>query len=197
MALMGMTRGSGKSPSTVGWIGILVGLLGVLVLASPTTAGHLALLSVLGLLLAAACWAFGSLYASGAPLPPNIFRAASIQMLVGGAALVVVALVTGEPGHIHWGHVWGVSLLAFVWLIVGGSWLGYSCYVYALKSLPISTVASYAYVNPLVALALGFLILGQGLTVGSGVAAGLITVGVVLIVSGPYLRRRRAAAVVT
>jgi drug/metabolite transporter (DMT)-like permease len=197
MALMGMARGSGKTPGMVGWIGILVGLLGVLVLASPTTAGHIALISVLALLVAAACWAFGSLYASGAPLPTNTFRAASIQMLVGGAALVLVALLTGETGHIHWGHVWGVSLLAFAWLVMGGSWLGYSCYVYALKTLPISTVASYAYVNPLVALALGFVILGQGLTIGSAVAAGLITVGVVLIVSGPYLGRRRSAAVVT
>jgi drug/metabolite transporter (DMT)-like permease len=63
--------------------------------------------------------------------------------------------------------------------------------------LPTNTVATYAYVNPLVALALGFVILGQGLSSGSGLAAGLITLGVVLIVSGPHLRRRRPVGQVT
>lgn len=197
MALMGMAWGSGHSPGAVGWIGVLVGLLGVVVLASPTTSGHLALISVIGLLVAAACWAFGSLYSGRGPVPTNVFQASAIEMLVGGIALVVVALLTGEAHQVHWGHVWGVPLLAFGWLVLGGSFLAYTCYVYALKVLPTSTVATYAYINPLVALALGFVILGQDLSPGSGLAAGLITLGVVLIVSGPHLRRRRPVGAVT
>jgi drug/metabolite transporter (DMT)-like permease len=195
MALMGMAWGSTHPPGPLGWIGVLVGLLGVVVLASPTTSGHLALISVIGLLVAAACWAFGSLYSGKGPIPTNVFEASAIEMLVGGAALVAVALLAGEAHQVHWGHIWGAPLLAFGWLVLGGSLLAYTCYVYALKVLPTSTVATYAYINPLVALALGFLILGQDLTPGSGLAAGLITLGVVLIVSSPHLRRRLGARV--
>jgi drug/metabolite transporter (DMT)-like permease len=96
---------------------------------------------------------------------------------------------------VHWGQVAGAPLFAYLWLVLGGSILGYTCYVYALKALPTATVATYAYVNPVVALVLGFLILGQGLSPTSALAAALITLGVVLMVSGPRLadRRRRLA----
>lgn len=191
MAVLALAGRRSLGPGWLGWVGVLVGLLGVGVLASPTTAGHLAPIDTAALLVAAVLWAAGSLYARRAPLPADIFIASALEMGSGGLGLLVAGLATGEASQGHWGQVMGGPLVAFIWLVLGGSLLGYTCYAYALKVLPTSTVATYAYVNPVVALLLGFLILGQGLTRGSAVAAALITVGVVLMVSGPRLARRR------
>ncbi len=191
MAAIGVAWGRSSPPGRLGWLGVLVGLGGVAVLASPTTEGHLAVTLTLGLLAAALLWAVGSLYARRAPLPASAFLASALEMIVGGLALVLVGLASGEAAQIRWAHIVGAPLVGYVWLVTGGSLLGYTCYVYALKALPSSTVATYAYVNPVVALILGFLLLGQGLTGGSAVAALLITVGVILMVSGPHLARRR------
>ncbi len=196
MAVLGILFWRRPSPGRVGWLGVLVGLVGVAVLADPVGGGHLNPLSTLALLLAALLWAMGSLYSQRAPMPADIFLASAVEMIVGGVGLVVAAVATGEPGTVHLAHLGGAPLVAYLWLVLGGSILGYTCYVYALKSLPTPTVATYAYVNPVVALGLGFFILGQGLSPASAVAAALITLGVVLMVSGPRLadRRRRLAA---
>lgn len=196
MALLGVLFWKQPSPGRVGWLGVLVGLAGVAVLANPGGTGHLNPISTVGLLLAALLWALGSLYSRRAPMPTDIFLASAVEMIVGGLGLLVVSLATGEPAGVHWGQVVGTPLIAYLWLVLGGSIMGYTCYVYALKVLPTATVATYAYVNPVVALVLGFVILGQGLSPTSALAAALITLGVVLMVSGPRLadRRRRLAA---
>ncbi|MHB1526623.1 MAG: EamA family transporter [Candidatus Dormibacteria bacterium] len=191
MAVLALVWGRSIRPGGVGWIGVFVGLAGVGVLASPSTAGHLSALYTVALLAAAVMWAAGSLYSRRAPLPGDIFAASALEMAFGGIGLLVAGLASGEASRIHWGDIVGGPLAAYIWLVLGGSLLGYTCYVYALKTLPTSTVATYAYVNPVVALVLGFFILGQGLTKGSALAAGLITLGVVLIVSGPRLARRK------
>ncbi|HUY54989.1 MAG TPA: EamA family transporter [Candidatus Nanopelagicaceae bacterium] len=191
IAVLGLAGRRSIGPGRLGWVGVMVGLVGVGVLASPTTAGHMAPLYTAVLLAAALFWASGSLYALRAPLPDDIFIASAVEMVFGGLGLVIAGLASGETTQVHWAHIMGGPLVAFAWLVLGGSLLGYTCYAYALKVLPTSTVATYAYVNPVVALVLGFFILGQGLTRGSALAAALITVGVVLMVSGPHLTRRR------
>ncbi len=192
MALIGLMLKGSRRLGVMGWIGVALGLGGVAVLADPSSSGHLILLSTLGLLAAAISWAVGSLYAQRAPLARNFLLVSAAEMLVGGLAMLLLGLITGEAAHIHWTHVQPPGFIAYVWLVVGGSIAGYSCYTYALKVLPSTTVATYAYVNPIVALVLGWLILGQGLTAAAGAAAVLITLGVVLMVSGPALTRRRA-----
>lgn len=190
MAVLGAAWGRFPSPGRLGWAGVLIGLLGVAVLADPTT-GHLEVTALVGLLAAAILWALGSLYARAAPSPASVLQASALEMIIGGVGLIVAGLATSEAGHVHWGALLGGPMVAYAWLVLGGSILGYSCYVYALEVLPTSTVATYAYVNPVVALLLGFFILGQGLSTGSALAVALVLVGVVLMVSGSAVARRR------
>ncbi|HUY57416.1 MAG TPA: EamA family transporter [Candidatus Micrarchaeaceae archaeon] len=192
MALLGLGLPASRRPGPVGWLGVLLGLGGVAVLVDPTAGGHISLLSGAGLLGAAIFWSIGSLYAQRAPLARNVLLVSAVEMVVGGLGLLVVGLVTGESSDLRWAHIGPPALIAFAWLLTGGSIAGFTCYTYALKVLPATTVATYAYVNPVVALLLGWLILGQGLTPAVGLAAVLITLGVVLMVSGPALARRRA-----
>ena len=191
VAVVGLLWGRAPSPGGLGWMGILLGLAGVAVLVGPTAGGQLSPPSTVGLLAAAVLWAVGSLYSSRAPLPSRVFVAAAIEMVVGGVGLLLAGMATMETRHIQWHHIVGGPLDAYAWLVVVGSLLGYTCYVYALEVLPASTVATYAYVNPVMTLILGLVILNQRLTPGSTLAAGLITLGVALIVSGPQLTRWR------
>ncbi len=195
MALIALTLKGARRPGAVGWLGVLVGLGGVAVLVDPRSAGHISLLPAVGLLAAAVFWSIGSLSGQRAPLARNVLLVSSVEMMVGGLGLLLVGLLTGEGSQLHWAHLGTPFFLAYAWLITGGSIAGYTCYTYALKYLPAGTVATYAYVNPIVALGLGWLILGQGLTPTAGLAALLITAGVVLMVSGPALANRRARLV--
>ncbi|MGA7172547.1 MAG: EamA family transporter [Candidatus Dormiibacterota bacterium] len=192
MALIALSLKGTRRPGPLGWLGVLLGLGGVAVLVDPTAGGHISLLSGAGLLGAAVLWSIGSLYAQRAPLARNVLLVSAVEMIVGGLALILVGLITGEGSQVHWAHIGPPALLAFAWLVTGGSIAGFTCYTYALKVLPSTTVATYAYVNPAVALILGWLILGQGLTPAVGLAAVMITLGVILMVSGPVLARRRA-----
>jgi drug/metabolite transporter (DMT)-like permease len=192
MTLIGLLMRWSRSPGLLGWLGVAVGLAGVAVLADPSSSGHLTPVLTAALLGSAVFWSIGSLYSRRAPLAKNILLASAVELMVGGLALFLLGLASGEAGHIHWARVGPPALIAFAWLVTGGSIVGYSCYTYALKMLPPTTVATYAYVNPVVALVLGWLILNQGLTAPAGIAAVLITLGVVLMVSGPELARRRA-----
>lgn len=192
MALLGLSLKGSRRPGPLGWVGVLLGLGGVAVLVDPGSGGHLSLLSAAGLLGAAILWSIGSLYSQRAPLARNVLLVSAVEMLVGGLGLIVVGLLTGEASHIRWAHIGPPAVIAYAWLVTGGSIAGFTCYTYALKVLPTTTVATYAYVNPVVALVLGWLILGQGLTPAVGLAAVLITLGVLLMVSGPALARRRA-----
>jgi len=192
MALLGLSLRGSRRPGALGWVGVLLGLGGVAVLVDPSSGGHLSLLAAVGLLGAAIFWSIGSLYSQQAPLARNVLLVSAVEMLAGGLGLIVVGLLTGEASQVRWAHLGPPALIAFAWLVTGGSIAGFTCYTYALKVLPTTTVATYAYVNPVVALALGWFILGQGLTAAVGLAAVLITLGVVLMVSGPALAKRRA-----
>jgi drug/metabolite transporter (DMT)-like permease len=194
MAVLGVAVNRAAGPGVVGWAGVAVGLAGVALLAGPGSGGRLQPLFAAALLLSSLLWAAGSLYSRSAPLPKSLLQASALEMLAGGIGLLALGAATGELHRFHLQQVGPSTLLAFGWLVVGGSLLGYSCYVFALASLPTTTVATYAYVNPLVAIVLGWLILGQGLTLGTVAAAGLITLGVALMVSGPELARRRRPA---
>jgi drug/metabolite transporter (DMT)-like permease len=194
MAILAVVLNRAAGPGLLGWAGVAVGLAGVAVLAGPGSGGRLQPVFAAALLLSSLLWAAGSLYSRTAPLPRSLLQASALEMLAGGVGLVALGAATGELHQFHIQQVGPATVLAFGWLVVGGSLLGYSCYVFALASLPTTTVATYAYVNPLVAIVLGWVVLGQGLTLGTVAAAAMITVGVVLMVSGPALARRRRPA---
>ncbi|HXW38634.1 MAG TPA: EamA family transporter, partial [Acidimicrobiales bacterium] len=140
-------------------LGLLIGIGGVAILTGGgQTSGHLGY--VVLTLGAAASWAFGSVLGHELPLPRQILLAASMEMLVGGATLVILGTATGEFAHVRLSAVPTTSWVALAYLIGPGSILAYSAYGYALSHLRVTTVATYAYVNPVVALIAGIVLLG-------------------------------------
>jgi drug/metabolite transporter (DMT)-like permease len=171
----------GERLGRVALLGLGVGFAGAALLASPTGAGHMDVAGAAVLLFAAASWAAGSLYARRAPLPRRPLVSSSMQMLTGGAMLAVVAVSSGELGGVH--GVSTTSILALLYLIVFGSILAFTCYAWLLRNARTSLVSTYAYVNPLVAVFLGWAIENEPIGPRTIVAGGLILVAVALIVT--------------
>jgi drug/metabolite transporter (DMT)-like permease len=183
----------GRRLSGVGWTGLLVGLGGVALLVSPGGGGT----DLLGGLACVGCamsWAAGTLYARHAPLPSQPALASGTQMLAGGVLLGVAGLAAGEGGAVHLAQISAESLLAVAYLVVVGSIVAFSCFQWLLHNAPTSTVATYAYVNPVVAVLLGAAFLGEPLTMRTLVAGAAIVVSVVLIVGGGRVRLPRLRA---
>jgi drug/metabolite transporter (DMT)-like permease len=163
--------------------GLVIGFGGIVLLADPFRAGGVDLVGVATLLVAALCWAGGSLYARRAPLPARPLVGTAMEMLAGGAVLGVAATATGEWGGFDPGAVSVQSLLGLGFLIVFGSLVGFASYVWLLRVTSTSLVSTYAYVNPVVAVLLGWAILGETVTVRTGIAGAVIVAAVALIVS--------------
>src|SRR4051794_9866671 len=161
--------------------GLAVGFGGVALLAWPSGGGRVDLVGVLVLVLSAAAWAAGSLRARRATMPRQPLLSSAMQMLVGGAVLLVVSLASGEPARVH--HVSASSLLAVGYLIVFGSIIAFSAYAWLLRNTRTSLVGTYAYVNPLVAVFLGWAIENEPVTARTLVAGGVILAAVALIVT--------------
>jgi drug/metabolite transporter (DMT)-like permease len=158
-------------------VGLAVGLCGVVVLAGAGTAsGHLS--AVIIVLVGAAAWGFGSVVSHRLPLPAHALLAAGMEMLVGGAVLLAAAGATGEFAHFQVSDVPATSWIAWGYLIGPGSILAFSAYNYALSHLPVSTVSTYAFVNPVVAVLLGALLLGERLTWREGLGAALVVISI-------------------
>jgi drug/metabolite transporter (DMT)-like permease len=180
----------GRRLTPLAMCGLLVGFAGVALLVRPGGTSHVG--AALILLATTAAWAAGSLYAREAPTPENPLLAASMQMLSAGVLLGIAGLIKGEAGAVHRDAFGAEPLLAFVFLIVFGSLLGYSAYAWLLKNVRISVVATYAFVNPIVAVALGAVFLGEAVTWTTLAAGTAIVVAVVLIVGvKPAAVRRR------
>jgi len=142
-----------------GWIALLLGLAGIAVLARPTTNG--AVLPVLVVLGGAVSWGVGSVLAGRLPAPASPLVGSAMEMLAGGTVLTAMAAATGELARVNPAHVSTQSLLGLLYLIGPGSLLALTCYVVALRRLPTAIVSTYAYVNPVVAVSLGALFLGE------------------------------------
>jgi len=162
------------------WIGAAIGLAGVALVARPQ--GQLDSqhgLAIVALQVACLSWAVGSLYAQQVSARLPLASAAAVEMLAGGAAILLVSRLLGEDWSLMaaaspraWG---GVS-----YLVVFGSLVGFTAFAYCLNELPASTVGTYAYVNPMVAVVLGRLVLGEPLTPGLVVGGALIVLSVAL-----------------
>jgi drug/metabolite transporter (DMT)-like permease len=165
------------------WLGIAAGFGGLLLLINPTGAAELDLSGAGLLVIASILWAAGSLYSRNAPLPSRPLVGTAMEMLCGGAALGVVGIAAGELGRVDIAAISLESLLGLGWLIVFGSLVGFSAYVWLLRVTRTSLVGTYAYVNPVVAVLLGWAMLGEPITVQTLIAGGVIVVAVALIVS--------------
>jgi drug/metabolite transporter (DMT)-like permease len=173
-------------------IGLLVGFGGVALLVGGGS-GQLKASGVALLVGATLAWALGSLYARGAPMPARPLVGTAMEMIAGGAVCVVMGAATGEFSRIHLDKFRASSWIGLAYLIVFGSLFAYSAYTWLLRNAPTPLVSTYAYVNPAVAVFLGWLIASEQLTARTAVAAAVIVVGVALIVSGPWVHRRRAS----
>jgi drug/metabolite transporter (DMT)-like permease len=171
-------------------VGLVIGFGGVAFLIGSPGSGHINLFGAALALAAPLCWASGSVFTRHVKLPVRPLVAASMEMLWAGALFGVLSLVTGELGRVHWQGISRTSWLALLYLIVFGSLIGFSAYVWLLRSAPLSLVSTYAYVNPVVAVVLGAIFIGEALTPRVVIAGSIILAAVALIV----VARNRAAA---
>jgi drug/metabolite transporter (DMT)-like permease len=160
--------------------GLLIGFAGVAVLMLPSgTTGRIALIGLLLLVAAALAEATGAFYTPRLPHPDDLLVTASVQMLVAGALLTAAAPLFGEPfAPTEWSTK---SVLGLLYLIVLGSMLAYASLVWLLAHVPVWLATTYAYVNPAVALLLGWLILGESLTWTTLLGSVLVIVSVILV----------------
>ena len=173
----------GQKPSRMEWIGLGIGFLGVLWLnaGSSLTASPVGLVALLvglvALLVASLAWSFGSIWSRGRDLP-SPFMASAAQMLCGGVAMCIVGAAIGERFH---GLPSAHALAAFAYLIVFGSIVGFSAYIWLLHHVRPALAGSYAYVNPAIAVALGAWLAHERFGAHELVAMGVILLGVVAI----------------
>jgi drug/metabolite transporter (DMT)-like permease len=187
MVLLEWLRPGGVRPAARTFVGLAVGFAGMIMLVGPTGfgGGSVDLSGALIVTLGSMSWAFGSIYARQAPLPKNPMMTTAMEMSSAGAVLLLGALVTGEAASIRWDQVTGRSVGALAYLIVFGSLVAFSAYVWLLKASTPALVSTYAYVNPVVAVFLGWMILGEPITARVLVAAAIIIGAVAIITTGP------------
>jgi drug/metabolite transporter (DMT)-like permease len=170
-----------ERPDLISATGLVVGFAGIALLVRPGGgSGSLAylLLTVLGSFL----WAFGSFLSPRLPVPRDAFAATAYEMLAGGAVLMTVALLSYSPSELNPAHYSARSIFGLWYLIIFGSLIGYSAYAWLLANAPIGQVATYAYVNPVIAIALGAIVLGESITWRIVGGALLIIAAVAIVV---------------
>jgi drug/metabolite transporter (DMT)-like permease len=169
---------------------VLVGFVGVAILVLPKAGGGLATLGApLLLMVAAVSWAIGSFSSQRLPLPRDPLVSTSLQMFLGGVFLTVGGLILGEAGRLDLASISAASAVSLLYLIVFGSLIGFSAYTWLLHHAPVSTVTTYAYINPIVAVLLGWAILAEEITVAIDVGALVILASVALVVRQESLAR--------
>ncbi|WP_316525097.1 EamA family transporter [Kitasatospora brasiliensis] len=178
-----LTAFGGERPKPAELAGVLLGLLGLGVLSAPAIGGSVRPAGVVLILIATLLWAAGSFVSKKIPMPSNVLAASAYQMLTAGICNLLVGLVRGEQHGLDLGAISGRSWLALAYLVLFGSLLAFTAYAWLLRAAPLTLVGTYAYVNPVVAVLLGWLILAEPLT-GPTLAGGAIVVaGVCLVVS--------------
>jgi drug/metabolite transporter (DMT)-like permease len=178
-----LARPHGERPASRTWLGLLVGFAGIVILVWPemTSAGVSGRRFVLGVLaLQAACltWAAGSAYTRSRHQAHSALGGAALQMVFAGAILTGLGSLAGEWPKLAFT---ARSLAAFSYLVLIGSIVAYSSYLYALKHLPVSTISLYAYVNPVIAVILGALVLSEPLGLRTAAATAVVLAGVALV----------------
>jgi len=167
-------------PSPIRLVALVVGFLAVGLLVDPSALGGGDAGGVVLLVVASASWALGSLYSRRAPRPPGLM-ATALQMIGGGILQLVAGTVTGEWGAFHVSAFSPASVVALAYLIVFGSLLGFTAYAWLLQNVSATSASTYAFVNPVVAVFLGWLFAGEPLGARTAIAAAAIVGSVILI----------------
>ena len=199
IVLLGWLTGMAPRPTPVMWMGLAGGFLGVGTLFGPglhvhSTTGRNPAIGISILLVTSFIWSAGSLYSRVAKHAASPFLTAAQQMICGGILLLVAGIITGELPRFHPGSVSLLSLGSFIYLVLIGAVVGYTAYIWLLRHCDPAKVATYAYVNPIVAVLLGTFFAGETVTVRTLIAAALIIGSVALIITAQQLRGRVAPA---
>ncbi|MCP3820735.1 EamA family transporter [Streptomyces sp. A3M-1-3] len=174
---------SGDRPPLRTFGGVLLGLAGLVVLTVPGLSGEVKLSGVLTIIVATLLWSVGSFSSSKIPMPANPFATSAYEMLAGGLGCLLLGLTRGEHQGLNVAEISTRSWLALAYLIIFGSLVAFTAYAWLLHTAPLSLVSTYAYVNPVVAVLLGSLILNEHLTWPIAVGGAVVVAGVCVIVS--------------
>jgi drug/metabolite transporter (DMT)-like permease len=190
MALLGWLA-YGERPSGRALVGLPLGFAGTALLVGPVETNGIDPTGAMLCLGASLCWAAASLYSRRAPLPSRTAVSTAMQMTAGGAVMLAVGVARGELAHVDPSTFSTASIVALVYLIVAGSLLAFSAYAWLLRAAPTSLVATYAYVNPVVAVLLGWALADEAVSPRMIGAGGIIVVAVALIASGSRAQSKR------
>jgi drug/metabolite transporter (DMT)-like permease len=183
LLLIVMRMLAGEQVSRASVVAVMVGFAGIALLIKPgEQSGEATVLGLLACVLAAGMWAAGAFASPRVELPTDQLASTGWQLLLGGLVCVAAGLAVGEAPEIDPDSFSVRSLLALAYLVVFGSWISFTAYAWLLQNAPISTVATYAYVNPVVAIVLGWLVLGEVITPVMLASAAVIVVSVALVV---------------
>src|ERR1700738_981790 len=189
LAILDWLRPRGTRPGPLVFIGLVLGFAGMALLVGPANLGGARRIDLVGtgvLVIASFVWACASLYSKQRVMPESPLLVVAMQSLAGAAALWVAAIVSGELGTLHFAAISGRSWMALIYLVVFGSGMGFTAYLYILKHSSASQVAKYAFVNPVVALFLGWMLAGETITTRTAIAAAVILTAVILVISAPH-----------
>ena len=196
LVIVDWLRPGGMKPVPKVVMGLFLGFAGLALLVGPAQLGGSGRVDPLGaavLVFASLAWACGSLYAKHGGMPSSPMLGMAMQSFAGGVILLIIALFTGEFRGFHFAAVSLRSWLALAYLIVFGSGIGFSAYIYILQKSTAARVATYAFVNPVVALFLGWLIAAETITLRTVLAAAVILTAVILVITAPHRAPARAA----
>jgi drug/metabolite transporter (DMT)-like permease len=184
MVLLDWLRPRGTRPRALVMLGVVVGLIGLVVLIGPDSfSGHGAvdLVGAMVLIAGSLAWAAGSIYTRYGTVPESAVMSTGVQMIGGSLALLIVGAARGELSMVHPAQISAHSWEGWIYLVTFGSLLGFTAYIYLLQNVSPAKASTYAYVNPLVAVLLGWAIAGETVTARSLAAAAIILGGVAMI----------------
>jgi drug/metabolite transporter (DMT)-like permease len=198
MVVLDWLRPGGKRPATGVLVGVAAGLVGMVVLVGPESlhgGGPVDIRGAIALVLGSLSWAAGSLFARHNELARSGVATSAMEMLAGGVGCLVVGLAMGEGRALHLAAVSRASLAGYLYLVVFGSIIAYSAYSWMVQHAAPAAVGTYAYVNPIVAVFLGWLIAGEPVTPRTLLGAAIIVaaVGIITLMAN-RVRASRAPA---
>lgn len=170
--------------------GVLLGLAGVALIFGSNLSVVLNtqyLVGIMGLLFCVICWSSGTLYSKYKKVSVHPVMGAAVQMAIAGTGLSLLGVIIGEPSYLH---LTQNGVLSFLYLLIFGSFIAYGSYIYAVANLPVSFVSTYAYINPVIALFLGWLILDENLNYAMIIGAIIVLLGVYTVKKGSDYRMK-------
>jgi drug/metabolite transporter (DMT)-like permease len=186
VALITWIMPKGNKPSSKNIIGVILGFAGLFFLISPynlISGGNVNLTGAIVLIAAALSWAIGSIYTRHAIVPDSKLMTVALEMLCGGIALIIVSYFFGDWGRFHVSSLTFKSLTAFIYLIIFGSLVAFTAYIWLLDAAGPAKATTYAYVNPVVAVILGWLMASEALSFKMIFSAAIIIIAVAIIIT--------------